>query len=64
MSQPTDINKFRKQKLKAKGKANTMCRRGFHKWQFDDKKQFDPKEGKLVSVERCERCGVTRSHVQ
>ncbi len=63
MSQPTDLNKFRKARRKKDAEGKTLCRQGFHKWQFDGRKQFDVKLGKLVSVERCQRCGATRNHI-
>ena len=63
VSQPTNLAKFKKRKQKERARGDTLCRRGFHKWQFDERKQFDVKLGKLVSVERCVRCGATRNHV-
>ena len=63
MSEPTDINKFRKQKQQQRAKATTLCRRGFHKWEFDGNKQFDVKQGKLISRQKCSRCGATRNHI-
>tara|TARA_R110002073_G_scaffold334117_2_gene522989 strand:+ start:221 stop:412 length:192 start_codon:yes stop_codon:yes gene_type:complete len=33
-----------------------MCQHGFHKWKIWQNKQFDSKQGKLVTVYRCERC--------
>ncbi|MEM7000955.1 MAG: hypothetical protein AAF529_09215 [Pseudomonadota bacterium] len=63
MSEPTDLNKFKKQRRRARGRADTMCRRGFHKWRDDAQKQFDVKAGKLVSRQVCEHCGATRVRV-
>ena len=37
--------------------ASSLCREGHHKWRVDKAKQFDVKQGKLVTVYRCERCG-------
>ncbi|MEX1670503.1 hypothetical protein AB4876_16405 [Zhongshania guokunii] len=37
--------------------VSSLCREGHHKWQVDKVKQFDVKQGKLVTVYRCERCG-------
>lgn len=45
---------------KKSGKANTLCRNGHHKWQIDKAKQFDVKQGKLVTIYRCQRCGKLR----
>ncbi len=64
MAEPTRLDKFRKQKRKATARSRTLCGRGFHKWQFSDRKQFDVKSGRLVSIEKCARCGEERTHVQ
>ncbi|MCR9260522.1 MAG: hypothetical protein NXH95_12410 [Pseudomonadaceae bacterium] len=63
MSEPTDFNKFRKKQRQQRGKDTTLCRSGFHKWVFSEKKQFDVKQGKLISIQRCERCQLTRTKV-
>jgi hypothetical protein len=56
-----DVVRFEKPSLKEVAKGKTLCSRGFHKWVIDQKKQFDVKQGKLISVHRCKRCGVTKS---
>ncbi len=43
------------------GEGDTLCRAGFHKWVVDQKKQFDVKLGKLVTVRRCDRCGARKT---
>lgn len=63
MDQPTDLNKYRKRKRKERGSSSTLCRSGFHKWVDDATKQFDVKQGRLVSRQHCERCGKTRVNV-
>lgn len=45
---PTDFEKH---------KGKTLCRSGFHKWVVVKDKQFDVKQGKLVTVYKCSRCG-------
>jgi hypothetical protein len=57
----SNVVPFKKPSLKEKAKGKTLCGRGFHKWEIDQKKQFDVKQGKLVTVRRCGRCGVTRT---
>ena len=52
-----DIIPFRRPSLKDKHKGSTLCRHGHHKWAVDTTKQFDVKQGKLVSIYRCTRCG-------
>lgn len=41
-------------------KGKTLCKSGFHKWQIVKEKQFDSRQGRLVTLYRCERCGVTK----
>ena len=48
---------------KARAKGQTLCRRGFHKWAVDTEQRFDVKQGRLVTVSRCTRCGVQRSEL-
>lgn len=38
----------------------TLCRAGFHKWQVVTEGRFDVKQGKLLTAERCIRCGEKR----
>jgi ssDNA-binding Zn-finger/Zn-ribbon topoisomerase 1 len=52
-----DILTFRKRKQSDKHRGKTLCRSGFHKWQVVKEKQFDVKQGRLVTIHRCERCG-------
>lgn len=40
-----------------------MCLEGHHKWAVWKAKQFDVREGKLVTVYRCERCGAEKTRV-
>jgi hypothetical protein len=52
-----EIISFRKPTLKERHKGNTLCRRGHHKWEVDKTRQFDVKQGRLVTLYRCSRCG-------
>lgn len=56
-----DVIPFKRPSLKDKARGKTLCARGFHKWAIDHKQQFDVKQGRLVTVRRCIRCGVTRT---
>ncbi|MEQ1530314.1 MAG: hypothetical protein ABL925_13445 [Methylococcales bacterium] len=56
-----DVLQFKRQKLSERHKGNTLCRSGFHKWQIVKEKQFDVKQGKLVTVYQCLRCAKTKS---
>jgi hypothetical protein len=55
-----DILPFKKPSLKEKHRGKSLCRHGHHKWCVDKAKQFDVKQGRLVTVYRCERCGETK----
>lgn len=50
-----DILPFKKPEKKTPRKG--LCQHGFHKWAVCKAQQFDVKQGKLVTVYRCERCG-------
>ncbi|MCV6614298.1 MAG: hypothetical protein OIF35_04915 [Cellvibrionaceae bacterium] len=43
-----------------KHKGKSLCRSGFHKWEICAAKQFDTKQGKLVTRYRCQRCGAEK----
>jgi hypothetical protein len=56
-----DVIKFRRPKPSEKHKGKTLCQSGFHKWEVVTEKQFDVKQGRLVTVYECSRCGVRKS---
>jgi hypothetical protein len=56
-----DVLPFKKRSLKEKAKGRTLCGRGFHKWVVDKQQRFDVKQGRLVTVHRCQRCGATKN---
>lgn len=43
--------------------GRALCASGFYKWKVVPEKRFDVKQGRLVTVERCERCGKTRTRL-
>ena len=55
-----DVLPFKKKSLKQKNKGKTLCKSGFHKWTIETENQFDVKQGKLVTMEKCSRCGKVR----
>ncbi len=59
-----DVVQFKKKKPSEKHKGNTLCRRGFHKWEIDQEKQFDVKQGRLVTVYKCKRCAKFKTEVK
>lgn len=56
----SNVVPFRRPSNKQRAHGKTLCSSGFHKWVIDRDKQFDVKQGKLVTVHRCKRCGVTK----
>lgn len=52
--------KTRQQRLNERARGLTLCRSGFHKWAIETNARFDVKLGRLVTVERCSRCGEER----
>jgi hypothetical protein len=55
-----DVIPFKRPKAKEKHKGKTLCKSGFHKWEIVQEKQFDVKYGKLVTIIKCKRCGITK----
>jgi len=51
-----DILPFKKPAAKT-GKGNGLCREGHHKWKVVTEQKFDVKQGRLVTVFACQRCG-------
>lgn len=61
---PSNVIQLRKAKaarLNKRAEEKTLCSSGFHKWQVHKQSQFDVKQGKLVTVEQCQRCGMRRT---
>jgi hypothetical protein len=56
-----DIIPFKKPKTSDKHKGKSLCRDGFHKWEVVTEKRFDVKQGKLVTLYRCARCGAQKT---
>ena len=57
MSNVTSLKKFKQRRAEGK----TLCTSGFHKWEVLSQQRFDVKAGKLVTAERCTRCGEERT---
>lgn len=56
-----DILPFRKKTPAEKHKGKTLCRSGFHKWEIRTEKKFDVKQGRLITVYQCIRCGKIKN---
>jgi hypothetical protein len=48
---------------RARAEGKRLCSSGFHKWDAATEKRFDVKQGKLVSTDRCIRCGAERNRL-
>jgi len=59
-----EVVKFRKKTLAEKHKGKTLCKNGFHKWVIVQAQKFDVKQGKLLTLYKCERCGKTKSELR
>jgi hypothetical protein len=61
---PNNVIQLRKAKSERNSKraeGKTLCDSGFHKWQIVKQAQFDVKQGKLLTTERCARCDKQRT---
>ena len=56
----SNIISLRKAKQK-RSEQKTLCTSGFHKWETLSERRFDVKSGKLVTAQRCKRCGEERN---
>ncbi|AFU98177.1 hypothetical protein [Simiduia agarivorans] len=59
-----DVVPFKRPKLKDKFKGRSLCREGFHRWVVVKESQFDVKQGRLVTLLRCERCGQGKTEAR
>lgn len=60
MTKVLSFQKAKKAKQNAKA-ISPLCREGFHKWQPVRTTGFDVKQGKLVTLLRCSRCGLEKT---
>ena len=42
-------------------KRSILCLNNHHKWEVVNEREFDVKQGKLVTQERCVRCKIIRN---
>lgn len=59
-----DILPFKKKKASEKHEKRIMCQSGFHKWEIVTGQKFDVKQGKLISVYKCKRCGKIKNEAR
>jgi len=56
-----DVVGFRKPAAAQRSRGKTLCRHGFHMWVIEKDNRFDSKQGRLVTLYRCSRCGMTKT---
>ncbi len=59
-----EILRFKRPKPSEKHKGKTLCAHGFHRWQVAGSRPFDVKQGRLVTVLVCVRCGATKQELR
>jgi len=59
-----EIVRFKQPSARKKAEGKTLCKSGFHKWRVVSERQFDVKQGKLVTLLRCARCGVEKTELR
>lgn len=57
----SNVLPFKRPRLKDKFRGSSLCRDGFHKWEVVKERQFDVKQGRLITLYRCARCGKDRT---
>lgn len=60
----SNVVPFKRPKLKDKFKGRSLCREGFHRWVVVKDSQFDVKQGRLVTLLKCERCGEEKTEAR
>jgi len=55
-----EILPFRRKPAKPKG----LCQHGFHSWEVCKETRFDVKQGRLLTVLRCKRCGAEKTEAR
>lgn len=51
----------RRQRRRKKSEGDTLCRAGRHRWEVVTESKFDVRQGRLVTLLRCSRCGHERT---
>jgi|GEM_PF-174737 hypothetical protein len=51
-----EVVRLKRPAAREKAEGKTLCKSGFHKWRVVTERQFDVKQGRLVTLLRCARC--------
>lgn len=60
----TNILRFRKPSPQDRNRGKTLCLHDFHKWKIVTARKFDVKQGRLVTLYRCQRCGKEKTELR
>ena len=63
MADVISLNKRRRRNRREAASGRTLCRIGRHKWETDHSTPFAVREGRLVTVRRCLRCGAKKTEL-
>ncbi len=56
-----EVLKFHKPTAREKNRGRTLCAHNFHRWEIVTDRKFDVKQGRLVTLMRCTRCGTEKT---
>ena len=60
----TKILTFKKPTPQDKNRGKTLCLNNFHKWLIVSERKFDVRQGRLVTLYRCARCGKEKTELR
>ena len=58
------ILNFKKPSPKDRNRGKTLCLHDFHKWAVVSERKFDVRQGRLVTLYRCQRCGKEKKDMK
>lgn len=59
-----EVIRLKRPSARQKAEGKTLCKSGFHRWQVVTERQFDVKQGRLVTLLRCTRCGMEKTELR
>lgn len=59
-----EVVRLKRPSARKQAEGKTLCKSGFHKWQVVTGRQFDVKQGRLVTLLRCARCGKEKTELR
>ena len=64
MASGAKILAFKRPSARDRNRGKTLCLNNFHKWQVVSERKFDVKQGRLVTLYRCQRCGREKTELR